>query len=95
MSNENVVLVTGATGNVGRHIVSQLLREGTASVTRSPKSAGLLREVDVVRGDLAATETLDPVAKGADAASFSEACRPPALHPLSSSVGDFARRIEL
>ncbi len=70
MSNENVVLVTGATGSVGRHVVSQLLSEGTRvrALTRNPQSAGLPREVEVVHGDLAAPETLDAVVKGAEAA---------------------------
>ena len=66
MSDENVVLVTGATGNVGRHIVSQLLREGTRvrALTRDPELAGLPPEVDVVRGDLATPDTLDAVVQG-------------------------------
>ena len=71
MSNEaNAILVTGATGNVGRQVVSQLLRRGThvRALTRNPQSAGLPHEVDVVRGDLAFPETLDAVAEGAEAA---------------------------
>jgi len=39
MSNEkNIVLVTGATGNVGRQVVSQLLRRGARvrALTRNP-----------------------------------------------------------
>jgi len=70
MNNKNVILVTGATGNVGRHVVSQLLREGVRvrALTRSPASSGLPREVDVVRGDLASPETLDAALNGTDAA---------------------------
>ena len=71
MSNEaNAILVTGATGNVGRQVVSQLLRRGThvRALSRNPRSAGLPHEVDVVRGDLAFPETLDAVAEGAEAA---------------------------
>jgi uncharacterized protein YbjT (DUF2867 family) len=69
MRNENIVLVTGATGNVGRHLVSQLLREGARvrALTRNPKTAGLPQEVEVVRGDLATPETLDDAVKGVDA----------------------------
>src|SRR5215831_12234137 len=71
MSNEaNVILVTGATGNVGRQVVSQSLRRGThvRALARNPQSAGLPHEVDVVRGDLAIPETVDAVVKGAEAA---------------------------
>ncbi|MCT2583320.1 NAD(P)H-binding protein [Actinophytocola gossypii] len=54
-----MILVTGATGNVGRHVVSGLLRAGerVRAVTRSPSSAGLPDGVEVVRGDLAHPET--------------------------------------
>jgi uncharacterized protein YbjT (DUF2867 family) len=31
MNNKNVILVTGPTGNVGQHVVSQLLRAGVRS----------------------------------------------------------------
>ena len=44
MSNEkNIVLVTGATGNVGRQVVSQLLRRGARvrALTRNPGAARL------------------------------------------------------
>src|SRR5712692_4545933 len=70
MNNKNVILVTGATGNVGRHVVSQLLREGVRvrALTHCPASSGLPREVDVVRGDLASPETLDAALNGTDAA---------------------------
>ncbi|MCP3800619.1 NAD(P)H-binding protein [Allokutzneria sp. A3M-2-11 16] len=49
------ILVTGATGNVGRGVVAQLLDAGQAvrAVTRNPATANLPAGVEVVRGDLA------------------------------------------
>ena len=48
------ILVTGATGNVGRQVVSQLLATDVQvrAMARSPESADLPRQVEVVRGDL-------------------------------------------
>ena len=68
-SAHGVILVTGATGNVGRHVVSQLLHTGAAvrALARNPDSAGLPGGVDVVRGDLSAPDTLDACLNGVDA----------------------------
>ena len=68
-SGRSVILVTGATGNVGRHVVSQLLHTGVAvrALARDPASAGLPDSVDVVRGDLSAPDTLNAGLKGVDA----------------------------
>jgi uncharacterized protein YbjT (DUF2867 family) len=63
-----MILVTGATGNIGRHIVTTLLYEGqeVRALTRDPEHAGLPSEVDVVTGDFDAVETLTPAMKGVD-----------------------------
>jgi uncharacterized protein YbjT (DUF2867 family) len=45
-------LVTGATGNVGRQVVSQLLPGDVRALTRDPETAGLSDEVDVRRGGI-------------------------------------------
>ena len=47
-----VILVTGATGQVGRRLVAELLDAGAAvrALTRSPDTADLPEQVDVVRG---------------------------------------------
>ena len=68
-AGRNVIFVTGATGNVGRHVVSQLLHTGVAvrALARDPASAGLPNGVDVVRGNLSAPDTLDAGLKGVDA----------------------------
>ena len=68
-SGRSAILVTGATGNVGRHVVSQLLHTGVAvrALARDPGSAGLPSGVDVVRGNLSAPDTLDTCLKGVDA----------------------------
>ena len=68
-SGRSMILVTGATGNVGRHVVSQLLHTGVAvrALARDPASAGLPDSVDVVRGDLSAPDTLNAGLKGVDA----------------------------
>lgn len=60
-SAENVCFVTGATGNVGRHVVSGLLAAGARvrALSRNMEGAGLPPEVEVVRGDLSAPRELE------------------------------------
>lgn len=47
------ILVIGATGRVGRHVVSQLLQRGASVrvLTRDPAKAGFPAEVEVTQGD--------------------------------------------
>ncbi|MCF6473188.1 NAD-dependent epimerase/dehydratase family protein [Nonomuraea sp. MG754425] len=56
------ILVTGATGTVGRHLVGHLLRQGqkVRALTRNPATAGLPEGVEVVAGDLTDARTLRP-----------------------------------
>jgi uncharacterized protein YbjT (DUF2867 family) len=60
------ILVTGATGTVGRHIVTHLLEGGHAvrALTRNPSQATFPAGVEVVAGDLAAPETLETALEG-------------------------------
>ena len=55
-----MILVTGATGNVGRQVVEQLVAAGedVRALSRHPERASWLASVERVRGDL--TEELDP-----------------------------------
>lgn len=48
------ILVTGATGTVGRHVVDRLVAAGrpVRALTRNPETAGLPEGGDVVKGDL-------------------------------------------
>jgi uncharacterized protein YbjT (DUF2867 family) len=64
-----MILVTGATGNVGRHVVSQLQDAGAAvrALTRDTGTARLPEGVDVVRGDLFAPGPLAPALDGVEA----------------------------
>jgi uncharacterized protein YbjT (DUF2867 family) len=63
-----MIVVTGATGNVGRQVVAQLMDRGerVRAITRDPGSAGLPAGVQVVRGDLADPASLEPHLKDAD-----------------------------
>jgi uncharacterized protein YbjT (DUF2867 family) len=62
------IVVTGATGLVGRRVVDQLLTAGqkVRAVTRDPATARLPGGVDVVRADLDEPGSLQPVLAGAD-----------------------------
>lgn len=59
------ILVTGATGNVGKHVVSQLAGAGlqVRALVRDPDRAKLPDGIEVVKGDLSAPETLEPALK--------------------------------
>jgi uncharacterized protein YbjT (DUF2867 family) len=60
------VLVTGATGRVGRLVVAELLAAGVPvrALTRRPSAAELPAAVEVFAGDLAAPESLDAALQG-------------------------------
>jgi uncharacterized protein YbjT (DUF2867 family) len=64
-----VILVTGATGNVGRHVVSELLGAGVEvrALTRRPDGAGMPTGVEVVRGDLSKPDSLRAALSGVTA----------------------------
>src|ERR1035441_3814444 len=55
-----MILVTGATGNVGRNVVSQLIAAGqdVRAVTRDPATARFPEGIDVVTGDFRQPQTL-------------------------------------
>lgn len=54
------ILVTGATGNVGRQVIQQLTRRGAKvrALVRNPAAADLPDGVDVVQGDLLDVDAL-------------------------------------
>lgn len=62
------VLVTGATGTIGRQVVSQLLatEPQVRAMTRNPDAAGLPSGAEVVRGDLTDPATLDRCLDGVE-----------------------------
>src|ERR1700754_926518 len=63
------ILVTGATGNIGRRVVDHLLRAGATEVralTNNPVKAALPPEVEVVEGYLGRVETLPAALAGVD-----------------------------
>lgn len=61
------ILVTGATGNVGRKVVEQLVKRGAKvrALVRDPSKARLPTEVEVVQGDLLDVDALRPAFAGA------------------------------
>ncbi|GAA1990531.1 SDR family oxidoreductase [Amycolatopsis minnesotensis] len=63
------VLVSGATGKIGRELVPMLLDRGTAvrALTRDPASARVDPRAETVKADLDDPATLPPVLDGVDA----------------------------
>jgi uncharacterized protein YbjT (DUF2867 family) len=64
-----MILVTGATGNIGRLVVDELLAAGATRVralTNKPEKAALPPEVEVVRGYLGRVETLPAAFEGVE-----------------------------
>ena len=64
-----MILVTGATGKVGRQVVTQLHEQGAKvrALARDPASAGLPAGVEVARGDLTDPASLEPHLAGVEA----------------------------
>ena len=88
------ILVTGATGRIGRRVVSQLVDIGVEvrAMTRSPESAGL-SGAEVVRGDLTVPETLAPCLDGIDAVFLVWTIPVTTAAAALDQIADHARRI--
>ena len=89
------VLVTGATGRVGRAVVAELLGAGVPvrALTRRPDAAGLPANVEVVAGDLTVPESLDAGLQGVGAV-FLVWTAPPATAPaVVERLASHARRL--
>jgi uncharacterized protein YbjT (DUF2867 family) len=61
-----MILVTGATGNVGRPLIDALNRAGASlrAVTRNRGSANMPAQVEVIEGDPSQPETIAEALKG-------------------------------
>jgi uncharacterized protein YbjT (DUF2867 family) len=90
------VLVTGATGRVGRAVVGLLIDAGVpvrALTHRAEAAAALPATVEVVTGDLTVPESLDAGLRGAGAV-FLVWTAPPATAPaVVERVATYARRV--
>ena len=89
------ILVTGATGRVGRQVVSQLLATGAAvrALSRNPDAAGLPADVEVVRGDLTVPATLEGCLGGIEAVFLVWAAAADAAPAAVDRMAQQARRI--
>jgi uncharacterized protein YbjT (DUF2867 family) len=91
----NRILIIGATGTVGRQVLSQLPATGVQvrALARNPQTADLPAHVDVVRGDLTVAETLDECLDGIDAVFLVWTAPPAAIPPALERIAKHARRI--
>src|SRR3954451_19956061 len=89
------ILVTGATGNVGRQVVSQLLTTGAQirALARNPQTAGLPPNVEVVRGDLTVADTLDECLDGVDTVFLVWVAPPASIPSALERIVSHAQRI--
>jgi uncharacterized protein YbjT (DUF2867 family) len=89
------VLVTGATGRVGRIVVDQLLAAGVPvrALTRRPAAAGLPAAVEVVSGDLAVPESLDAGLHGVTAVFLVWTAPPTTAPAVLERLAAHARRV--
>ena len=91
----NRALIIGATGNVGREVLSQLAATGAQvrALTRNPPAIRLPPRVEVVRGDLTLPETLDECLHGIDAVFLMWGAPAATVAPALERVAKHARRI--
>jgi uncharacterized protein YbjT (DUF2867 family) len=93
----NRILVIGATGRVGRKVISQLSGTGAEvrALVRNPQAADLPAWVEVVRGDLTAPETLDGCVDGVDAVFLVWTAPQAAVDSALARITKHARRVVL
>src|SRR5947209_14083436 len=91
----NRVLVIGASGTVGRQVLSKLQTKGAyvRALTRHPETACLPSQVDVFQGDLTIPGSLDPSLKEMDAVFLVWTAPPDTVTPVLERIAKHAQRI--
>ena len=91
----NRILVIGATGTVGRHVVSQLAATGAQvrAMSRNPDAASPSAQVQVMRGDLTLPQTLDACLDGIDAVFLVWVAPPDTAAAVMERIAKRARRL--
>src|SRR5262245_34431711 len=91
------ILVTGATGQIGSEVVSQLRDTGCAvrAMSRNPRSGHLPPDVEVVPGDLSAPDTLDACLDGIDSVFLVWMAPLAAAAPAVARIAAHAKRVVL
>ena len=92
MAGAQLVLVAGATGYVGRHLIPALLSRGcrVRCLARQPQRLAVkpwYSQVEVIRGDVAERASLDPALEGVETAFY-------LVHNMTSGHG-YAERDQL
>ncbi|MGH7762981.1 MAG: SDR family oxidoreductase, partial [Candidatus Dormibacteraceae bacterium] len=90
------VLVTGATGRVGRVVVDRLIDAGVpvrALTHRSEAAAMLPADVEIVTGDLTMPESLDAGLRGVSAVFLVWTAPPTSAAAVIERVETYARRV--
>jgi uncharacterized protein YbjT (DUF2867 family) len=90
-----LILVIGATGTIGRQVVSQLAAIGAQvrAMARNPSAPQLPPQVEVVRGDLTLPDTLDGCLGGIDTVFLVWTAPPATVAPALGRIAKHARRI--
>ena len=88
-------LIIGATGTVGRHVMSQLSTAGVPvrALSRNPDAASWPPQVEVLRGDLTLPETLDRCLDGIHTVFLVWTAPAAAVAPALQRIARHARRI--
>ena len=91
------ILITGATGNIGGKVLSQLTAMGlrVRALVRNPQTAGLPSNVEIVGGDLTVPESLDRCLEGIDTVFLVWVAPAEAAAPAVERIAKRARRIVL
>lgn len=90
------VLVTGATGRVGRVVIDRLLAAGVPvrALARRPEAAAQFpSKVEVFTGDLTVPESLDPALKGAGAVFLVWTAPPQTAEAVVERLASHVRRV--
>jgi uncharacterized protein YbjT (DUF2867 family) len=89
------ILITGATGNIGSHVLHQLPANGVhvRALVRDPDAARLPAHVELVRGDFTRPETLDESLDAIDTVFLVWVAAAEAVAPALERITRRARRI--
>jgi uncharacterized protein YbjT (DUF2867 family) len=92
---ERPVLVTGATGRVGRAVIAELLRAGLVvrALTRRPETARLPAAVHVVAGDLTVPESLEEALQSVGSVFLLWTAPPDTVRAVVERLASHAQRV--